>query len=139
MKNQRKMHEDEIRARAVKRVKEKKGFYIHFGIYAVCSLFFFLLNFLTNGGQGEWWFFFPVLGWGLGVVIHYIAVIGLPGTDLLNAEWEDREFKKEILRLQAKAGSEIDGLPPADELELKEPPVRNKQLSKDDWNDSEFV
>jgi 2TM domain len=35
----------------------------------VFSVFFFLLDMVTAGGE---WFFFPVLGWGVGVAAHAV-------------------------------------------------------------------
>lgn len=128
----------ELKKQAKKRVEEKKGFYVHFAVYAACAIFFFLLNVLTGGGRGDWWFFYPVLGWGLGVAIHYVSVFGIPGTDILSKRWEDRELEKEMSRLQGNKSMDAVDLPDQDpeieELELKE-----RELLRNKWNDDELV
>ncbi len=134
------MTEAEIRAKAEKKVRDKKGFYIHFGIFAVVGIFLFVLNYITTGAQGDWWFYYPVLGWGLGVAIHHIAVFGLPGTDILSAEWEAREVAYEMDNLRRHDDSAQGALPPpADGLELSDPPLRQKETPTRNWDDQELV
>jgi hypothetical protein len=62
---------------ARKRVRTKKEFYEHLTVFSVMSVFFFLLNALT--AFGSWWFYWPILGWGIGVLFHYFEVFGFPG------------------------------------------------------------
>ena len=116
------MTEDEIYRKAKKKVIAKKGFYTHFGVYCVGILFFFALNYLTYDDAGMWWAFFPVLGWGMGVVAHYIAVFGLSSAQ--GDDWEERQLEKEVAKLQRKRNMELDIQDditlPDDELELKE-------------------
>ncbi len=134
------MSQDDLRVRAQKRVEEKKGFYTHFGIYGACALFFFLLNVLTGGWHGAWWFFYPVLGWGLGVAVHYISIFGLPGTNISNLEWEDRQIEKEMVHLQRQKQSDTDSLPPPnDDLELDDLELKEKEPLKNRWDDNELV
>ena len=60
---------------AQKRVKDKKSFYSHLASYLMMSIFFFVLNALTS--FGDWWFYWPLLGWGIGLVMHYFRVFGV--------------------------------------------------------------
>ncbi len=90
------MYQDAYK-KAQKRVKEKKGFYSHLSVFISVGLFFFFLN--MADGFHDVWFFFPILPWGVGLSIHYFSVFGLPGTDLLTKEWEDRELEREMRRL----------------------------------------
>ncbi|MCI0513202.1 2TM domain-containing protein, partial [candidate division KSB1 bacterium] len=39
-----------------------------------------------------WWFYWPLLGWGIGVLSHGIAIFGLGG--YLGKDWEDRKIKE---------------------------------------------
>jgi len=82
---------------ARKRVKKKKRFYRHLSIYLVMSAFFFLLNVLAD--PYEWWFFFPMLGWGIFLAIHYVSIFGITKQRLGTTEWEERELKKEMQRM----------------------------------------
>lgn len=55
-------------ARASVLGKRKKWLALHAGAFALLNGFFFLINFLTT--PGEWWFLFPVFGWGLALALH---------------------------------------------------------------------
>lgn len=82
---------------AKKRVKAKKDFFSHLGTYLVMGTFFFLLNAVTS--FGNWWFYWPMLGWGLAVLFHYVDVFGIPGIEQGAGDWEERELEKELRRL----------------------------------------
>lgn len=83
---------------AKKRVKARKEFYEHLGAFAVMSMFFFLLNAATSFSY--WWFYWPIMGWGIGIAFHYIDVFGLPGIGALTKEWEERAIADEMERLR---------------------------------------
>ncbi len=42
--------------------------------------------------SGEPWSFWPLLGWGIGMVAHALTVFG-PGR-VLGADWEQRQIRK---------------------------------------------
>ena len=50
--------------------------------------------------EGEWWFFFPLLPWGIAISIHYLSVFGFPINKILSADWEEKELQKEMKRLK---------------------------------------
>jgi len=52
-----------------RRAREKKKLQRHAAMWAVFSLFFYLLDMLTSGGV---WFYYPMLGWGVGVAAHAV-------------------------------------------------------------------
>ena len=55
----------------------RTGFRIHLGVYiAVQVLLVATWWFTSNNGQVMPWFIFPALGWGIGVVAHYIGLRG---------------------------------------------------------------
>ncbi len=60
---------------ARKRVEEIKGFYMHLIAYVVINAFLFVLNVLTS--PRHYWFFWPLLGWGVGLALH--ALTTFPG------------------------------------------------------------
>lgn len=86
--------------KARKRVEEKKGFYGHLSVYLSVAIFFFTMNLVT--WDGKLWFFFPLLPWGIGLLIHYFTVFGLPFNQVLSPDWEEKEFAKELQRLRNK-------------------------------------
>ena len=99
------MHQEDFYEKAEKRVNDKKGFYIHLGVFVIIGLFLFALNMFTSGGT--LWFHYPMLSWGIGLAIHYIVIFGIPGTDILSDEWEEEELDKEIERLKRIQGKKL--------------------------------
>ncbi len=118
---------------AKKRVKSKKEFYEHLTVFAVMSVFFFLLNALT--AFGSWWFYWPIMGWGIGVLFHYFEVFGFPGIPNMSNEWEERQIREEMRRLE-QTNRPVDELEDDyDELEL--PEIRKEKDKK--WKDEDLV
>lgn len=75
---------------AKKRVEAIKGFYIHLIVYFVVNLMLFSINMITS--PDGLWFFWPLIGWGIAVVLHAIFVFSLiPG---LGLDWEQRKIKE---------------------------------------------
>jgi hypothetical protein len=64
-------------------VEERRlGFRIHLAVYvAVQVLLVATWWFTSNNGEVMPWFIFPMLGWGIGVVAHYIATRGARGVE----------------------------------------------------------
>ncbi|GJM31818.1 MAG: hypothetical protein DHS20C18_08190 [Saprospiraceae bacterium] len=119
-------------AKARKRVANKKGFYSHLGYYGAMIVFFFLLNAVTF--HGEWWFIFPALGWGIGVLIHYLSVFGLPFLGDTDA-WEEKEIRKEMERLERRSLPESF---PREEDSLDLPELK-KQKKETTWDENDLV
>ena len=124
--------------KAKKRVNRKKGFYKHLTSFVIVNTFLFCLNLVTS--PGDWWFIFPLMGWGIGLTSHYVSVFGLPIFGTLSDSWEERELEKELMKEEEKEyrvkrrlkADEPLELP--DELDLQD----FKELRKD-WNDKDFV
>ena len=76
--------------RAKKRVEEIKEFYQHLVTYLLVNAFLAVVNLLTF--PGHLWFFWPLIGWGLGITIHAATVFG-PGR-FWGPEWEERKIKE---------------------------------------------
>lgn len=84
------METDEQRyARAKKRVEELKAFYIHLSVYLFVNAGLFLLNVFTGG---DWWFYWPLLGWGIGLTIHAASVFLWSGS--FGSNWEERKIQE---------------------------------------------
>jgi hypothetical protein len=49
----------------------KTGFEIHLVVYVLVNLLLFIINMANR--SGGLWFFYPLIGWGIGLSIHYIA------------------------------------------------------------------
>lgn len=74
---------------AKKRVAEEKKFYHHLGVYIVVNMFLVILNLVTS--PDSLWFYWPMLGWGLGLFLQGVGVFTNVG---LSKEWEDKRIEK---------------------------------------------
>ena len=90
------MSEDELYRLARKRVEEKKGFYIHFAVYIGVNTLLVIIWAAT--GAGFPWFVFPLGGWGIGILFHFLGVFVFSRPRMSN--WERREIEKEVERLR---------------------------------------
>ncbi|KXH83689.1 2TM domain-containing protein [Chryseobacterium kwangjuense] len=72
--------------RASRRVKELKGFYGNLTSYCLVIPFLFVLNMIT--APQHLWFYWPMLGWGVGIVAHGISVFGI------GKDWEERKIRE---------------------------------------------
>jgi len=76
--------------KAQKRVEDIKGFYSHLGSYLIVIIGLAILNLVT--GPQYLWFFFPAIGWGIGILFHGLTVFNyLP---FLSSDWEARKIKE---------------------------------------------
>jgi hypothetical protein len=94
--------EDEKYKAAKERVEEIKGFYVHLFIYIVVNIGLIIVDVLTSPLQ--LWFYWPLLGWGIGIAAHATSVFGIKG--VLGKEWEERKIK-EIMEKDAKREQRI--------------------------------
>ena len=88
---------DTARKRAEKRVEDIKGFYIHLGVYLTVNAMLFLIDLVAS--QDSVWFYWPLLGWGIGVAIHAFVLVTEDG--LLGRRWEERKIA-EYMEREAK-------------------------------------
>lgn len=82
--------EPDYRERARERVKEEKGFYGHFFVYIVVNLALAILNLVTS--PDEIWFYWPMIGWGIGLAAHFLSVFGMDR--FFGKDWEQRRLRK---------------------------------------------
>lgn len=64
-----------------------QGFYIHLLVYLVINGGLFVINVLTRGRGGNWWFYWPLLGWGVAVFVHALTTFASVFTD----DWRERK------------------------------------------------
>ncbi|WP_295220803.1 2TM domain-containing protein, partial [uncultured Chryseobacterium sp.] len=77
---------DKAYERAEKRVKEIKGFYGNLISYCIVIPFLIIINLITT--PDNIWFFFPMLGWGIGVTAHGMSVFAI------GKKWEERKIRE---------------------------------------------
>ena len=61
--------ETELRERAIKRLKKRHDFYGHVLVYLLVNAFLVVIWAVTSPG-GFFWPIFPMVGWGIGVVMN---------------------------------------------------------------------
>jgi len=88
------MSEEEIYRKAREKVEEKKGFYVHFIVYIVVNILLIIIWAVT--GAGFPWFIFPLGGWAIGILFHFLWVFVFSR----QTSWERREIEKEVERLK---------------------------------------
>jgi hypothetical protein len=76
---------------ARKRVQALKGFYIHATAFVLVNIALFGINVLVGGG---WWFYWPLLGWGIGLGAHALGVFGFGGSGPWGRDWEERKIRE---------------------------------------------
>ncbi|TYA53781.1 2TM domain-containing protein [Formosa maritima] len=72
--------------RAKKQVEELKGFYGNLISYVCVIPLLIFINYQTYWGFQ--WFWFPMLGWGMGLIFHGFAVFGY------GKSWEERKIQE---------------------------------------------
>ena len=88
------MSEEEIYRKARERVEEKKGFYFHFIVYILVNIMLIIIWAVT--GAGFPWFIFPLGGWGIGILFHFLGIFVFSR----QTSWERRQVEKEVERLK---------------------------------------
>jgi hypothetical protein len=75
-------------------VRRKRIFYTVVGVWIALSLMWFAIDMADDSSSV--WFYWPMLGTGIGVVITGIVLLGIGG--LFGAEWERREIDRYLRR-----------------------------------------
>ena len=112
----------EIRRRAERKVRAKKGFYITGTVYLSVAVILFVLS-LTFSLNTAFWVLFPIIPLAVALFIHYVAVFGFPGSEIGSRDWEVDEVDNELRRLYARGDYNIEEdeeLSNNDKLELRE-------------------
>ncbi len=66
------MEDREAYNEARRRAGAKLGFYLHLAIYVTTNIVLIAINLATT--PQHLWFWWPLLGWGIGVFFHGLAV-----------------------------------------------------------------
>ena len=92
IKEERREYQKE-RIRKAARRRRRAGFQLHLWSYIVVNAALLLTNKLT---PGPWWFHWPVLGWGIGLAIHFKAVY-FPGRKRFNRCLKSRPARAGVI------------------------------------------
>lgn len=82
--------EEERYHQAKKRVDEIKGFYGNLTAYIIVNLALMTINLMTS--PEHIWFYWPMLGWGIGVVFHGLRVFNY--MPFMGKDWEERKMRE---------------------------------------------
>jgi hypothetical protein len=85
---------DESVEEARRYVRRKRILYTVVGIWITLSLMWFAIDMLDD--SSSLWFYWPMLGTGVGVVITAIVLLGIGG--LFGVDWERREMDRYLRR-----------------------------------------
>ena len=80
----------DLRAEAQRWVRKKRILYTILGIYAVLSLMWFLID-MADGSESLW-FYWPMLGTGIGVAVTAVVLFGVGG--VFGVAWERRQIER---------------------------------------------
>ena len=83
-------HSEHNYERARKHVENLKGFYYSIISYCIVIPFIIFINYQTSWGFH--WFWFPVFGWGIGILFHAYQVYVNDG--VLGRSWEERKIEQ---------------------------------------------
>lgn len=84
-----KLSENEKYFKAKARMEQIKGFYWHLFTYLFMIPLLGIVNYLTTDFP---WVVFPILGWGIGLTIHWYAVFIKHA--VFSKKWEERKIQE---------------------------------------------
>jgi len=90
------MQEDEKYKKAKERVKEIKDFYGHLLVYVVVNIGIFIINYIVS--PGTYWFYWVLIGWGIGLAVHWVQVFGVG--KILGEKWENKKIKEVMQEIE---------------------------------------
>lgn len=84
-------HEDQLRERALKHLKKRRDLKAHVLVYVLVNTFLVTIWAVTSAGF--FWPVFPIVGWGIGVVMNAWDVY-------YGDEFDETQIQREIEHLQ---------------------------------------
>ena len=81
--------------REMRKEEEKSGFLIHLIVYILVNIMLVAINLLYS--PEVIWFFYPLIGWGIGISMHYLFAVRF-----LEKTLKEREAKAEYLAREMK-------------------------------------
>jgi hypothetical protein len=94
------MEDQDAYRKARGRVEAKLGFLWHLGVYLAVNTLLIIINISTS--TEYLWFKWPLLGWGIGVFFHGLAVFRLSSGRL--ATLKERMIQEEMKKEESRRG-----------------------------------
>lgn len=80
--------------REIVKDEAKRGFLVHLIIYILVNAMLIAINLIYS--PEAIWFFYPLIGWGIGLTMHFISMLWV------EKEMEKREARAEYLAREKK-------------------------------------
>lgn len=84
------MEKNEKYLRAERKVRALKGFYIHLIVFILVNIGLFFIDLIFS--HDGMWFYYPLFGWGIGLIAHGISVFGFGR--LFDEDWEKKKIEE---------------------------------------------
>ncbi len=81
--------------KASKRVAAKMSFFVHLTVYVVVNLLLLVIN--LRSSPDHYWFYWPLFGWGIGLLFHGLSVFFFSRMD----DFKERMIEKEMARMSS--------------------------------------
>lgn len=82
---------------ARERAEMLQGLYIHLLVFVLINAGLLGINWVTKGDDGSWWFQWPLLIWGLGLLVHVMVTV----VPVFSPSWVERRAE-EIARREPR-------------------------------------
>lgn len=82
--------EDQVYLKAREQAEMIQGLYIHILVFSIINAGLFALNWVTRIDSGSWWFQWPLLVWGIGLVIHVLVTFA----PVFSPDWTERRAEQ---------------------------------------------
>ena len=79
------------RASATLRANAKLSLYVHLAVYLTVNALLIGINLATSEYHWFWW---PLLGWGIALALHALALIAIPKLISLRRRMIEKELSK---------------------------------------------
>lgn len=92
------LNENRRYERAKKKAREIRSFYFNLLCYCIVIPFLIFINLYYT--PEFYWFYFSMIGWGIGLLFHGMAAFGW--SPFLGKDWEEKKFKQFMEEERAK-------------------------------------
>ena len=128
---------EDIRTKAVTKVKKKKAFYIVATIFGSISIILIAIS-LNFTSPVSYWIQFPILILFLILSIIYVSLFGISFGRFMNEDWEEEAIEKEMVYLYKNKSKTLP--PPEDLTEEEVLELKELEMLKEKWGDrSDYV
>lgn len=93
-------NQQELYEYARKRVKQKKRVYLHFILFFVSSIFFYIINKYLDVDPEDDWYLWAITAWAFLFILHFIKVFVTES--FINKKWEQEQIGKLVARQERK-------------------------------------